>query len=60
MSYSIDTGPALDELFDEIAGTRARYETLRSTHGPLEERARLVSRLHALRAQAASLTSLGA
>jgi len=59
MSYSTNRGPAFDELFSEIAGTRVHYETLRSAHGALEERARLVSRLHTLRAQIAALANLG-
>jgi hypothetical protein len=54
-----DRDLSFGELFEEIAATRARYEALRSFHGSLDERARLVSRLHTLRAQMADLRNTG-
>ena len=40
-------------LFDDMARTRHRYEQLRIAGGSLDERSRLLARLHTLRAQMA-------
>lgn len=51
--YSTDTEMSdLDALITELAETRSTYEALRASSGPLDERAQLMSRLHALRARA--------
>ncbi len=43
------------EVLTDLAETRSRYEHLRSTAGHFDERAILVSALHDLRAEAASV-----
>ena len=40
-------------LFEDIARTRNHYETLRIAGGSLDERSRLLDRLHTLRAEIA-------
>jgi len=45
-------GRLIDEIVFDLAGARQQYEQLRGTNGPLVERARLVSLLHELRAEA--------
>lgn len=42
----------ITEVLADLAGTRGRYEDLRISAGPLEERARLLTLLHDLRAEA--------
>ena len=42
----------ISEVLADLAGTRGRYEDLRISAGPLEERARLMTKLHDLRAEA--------
>lgn len=54
MSHHTTPNRPLDDLFRELAGTRSRFEVMRSTNGSLEERAILVSRLHSLRAEIAA------
>lgn len=51
--YSID----IDAVLAEIARTRSTFEELRTTHGSFDERARLLDRLHTLRAGAAKIRS---
>ena len=42
----------VDSVLADLAQTRRRYEDLRLSSGPLDERARLMSVLHELRAEA--------
>ena len=42
----------INEVLLDLSGTRQRYEHLRTTDASLSERARLVSVLHELRAEA--------
>lgn len=50
----------IHEVLAELAGTRQRYEDLRLSSGCWEERARLTSLLHDLRAEASlARNSLG-
>ena len=42
----------IDDVLVELADNRKRYEDLRNAGGPLDERARLLSMLHELRAEA--------
>jgi len=54
--YTTHTGGAtFEEVLSDIAGTRSTYELLRVTNGSFDERARLLTRLHTLRALAAEL-----
>lgn len=59
MHYPENGAPTFGQVFEEIAATRARYETLRTVDGSFDERARLVSRLHDLRARVADLRTSG-
>ena len=47
------TSARFDALFEELARTRNRYELLRISGTSLDERSRLLTRLHALRAEMA-------
>jgi len=54
--HTTDNGHStFEEVLTEIAGARSTYEDLRATAGPFDERARLVSQLHTLRARVAEL-----
>ena len=44
--------PPIYDVLRDLAETRGSYEQLRTTNAPLAERARLVSLLHDLRAEA--------
>jgi hypothetical protein len=41
-------------LFDQLLSTRVKLETLQRNHGPLNERADHLERLHTLRAELAT------
>jgi hypothetical protein len=57
--HTTDHGhPTFEEILAEMAGTRSTFESLRSNGGSFDERARLVSRLHDLRARAAELRTV--
>lgn len=47
----------IHEVLEELARNRQLYEDLRGTDGPMEERARLISVLHELRAEASGARS---
>ena len=47
-------GRPIEDVFNELAMARLRYEALRLESGPLAERAKLRSLLHQLRAEAAA------
>lgn len=44
-----------ERVLEDLATTRREYEELRTSSGPLAERARLVSQLHELRAEASRI-----
>ena len=46
---------SFDELYAQLAKTRAHYEDLRARNGPLRARADARQRLHELRSQLATL-----
>jgi len=52
---SIPTSGSFDELYSELAKTRAYYEELRTSNGSLRARADARQRLHGLRSQLAIL-----
>ncbi len=46
---------SFDALLAELGRTRSHYEDLRGSNGPFADRAAILTRLHALRAEIAML-----
>ena len=59
MSSAVPISQSFDELFAQLAMTRAHYEDLRTSNGSLRARADARSRLHELRSQLAALREGG-
>ncbi len=49
----MQTSSRFNSLFEDISRTRHRYEILRISGGSLDERSRLLYRLHTLRSEIA-------
>ncbi len=59
LDLSLDESQSFDELFAQLAMTRAYYEDLRARNGSLRARADALQRLHELRSQLAALREGG-
>ncbi len=48
-----------EALLAELGRTRSHYEDLRGSNGPFADRAAVLTRLHSLRAEIATLRQIG-